>query len=175
VTLYRDGQQRLAEGEERLELPAHGCCERDAESLLGRFADASWAYRFGPPAHDTIVASLEPEGEGGEPICQAFRFPAGRPLREQAIEELGLVGELVQGRDGAASLTLRCRRLAYGVRIHVPGFLPADDALTLEPMVARTISLRAGAEAASASGGGTLTALNLRGHARIVTGEGADG
>ena len=52
--------------------------------MLGHFVDASWAYRFGPPAQDVIVASLERDessAPGSGMISQAVRFPAGRPAR----------------------------------------------------------------------------------------------
>jgi len=168
IALYRDGEQRVDGAEETLELPAHGVCERDLEAILGHFADASWAYRFGPPGHDVVVASLErDEPEGQEPISQAFRFPAGRPLRRQAPDELGLSGTLRALSDGSYVLALSSRRLAYGVRIHAPGFSPSDDALTLEPGVARSVALtpeRADAGAAA----GSLTALNMRGSVRLI-------
>ena len=41
--------------------------------MLGRFVDASWAYRFGPPAQDLIVAGIERDsGEGTRLVSQAF-------------------------------------------------------------------------------------------------------
>jgi beta-mannosidase len=168
VALYRDGETRILQGLEDLLLPAHGSCERDAEALLGHFADASWAYRFGPPEHDLVVASLEVEHEGSsESLSQAFRFPAGRPLREQTPAELGLAGTLRRLKDGGLSLALRSRRTAYGVRMHVPGFRPCDDAVTLEPEVERRVMLLPDGGSDSAMPAGTLTALNLRGSVRL--------
>jgi beta-mannosidase len=168
VALYRDGEQRVASGEEQLELPPHGACERDVEALIGHFADASWAYRFGPPGHDVVIATLERDGpDGPEPISQAFRFPAGRPLREQPPDELGLGGSLQALGDGRFALELSSRRLAYGVRVHAPGFRPSDDALTLEPGVTRSVTLTPeGADAVPAAG--SLTALNMRGGVRLI-------
>jgi beta-mannosidase len=176
VALYRDGEQRVEQAEEELTLGAHSGCERDLEELLGHFVDASWAYRFGPPGHDTVVASLEPRESGAEdPLSVTFRFPAGRPLRRQSSEELGLQGTLADGGEGTALLRLRSRRVAYGVRIHVDGFVPSDDALTLEPGVARTVLLR---PLEDRSGGGAapppdgvLTALNLAGRVRLTAAE----
>jgi len=137
--------------------------------LLGRFADVSWAYRFGPPGHDVVVATLQRgDGKSVEVLSQAFRFPAGRPLQMWSAEELGLRGTVRLGRD-TTTLRLECRRLAYGVRIHVPGFAPADDALTLEPGVPREIALfRMQGHERDAPVGGTLTALNL--NCRIALG-----
>ncbi|HWG07945.1 MAG TPA: hypothetical protein VN672_02950 [Solirubrobacteraceae bacterium] len=170
VTLYRDGEQRVADAHEPLRLPAHGICDRDVEEILGHFADAAWAYRFGPPAHDVVVASLEPDADGAEPLAQAFRFPAGRPLRQQTAQELGLTGSLSPLDDGALALVLRSARLAYGVRVHVPGFRGREDALTLEPGVARTLTLlpAAGRSPTEQDATGALTALNLRGRVRIT-------
>jgi beta-mannosidase len=171
IALYRDGEQRVDGAEETLELPAHGGCERDLEAILGHFADASWAYRFGPPGHDVVVASLErDEPDGPEPISQAFRFPAGRPLRPQAPDELGLSGSLRAIGDGSLALVLSSRRLAYGVRIHAPGFSPSDDALTLEPGVARSVTLTPDQPDPGAPAG-SLTALNMRGSVRLAVPE----
>ncbi|MXG88235.1 glycoside hydrolase family 2 protein [Nocardioides flavescens] len=39
-------------------LPAHGHASYGVEALLGRFADVSYAYRFGPPQHAGVRARL---------------------------------------------------------------------------------------------------------------------
>ena len=174
VALYRDGEHCVAEAREEFELPSHGACERDVEALLGHFVDASWAYRFGPPGHDVVVASLERDGtDGAEPLAQAFRFPAGRPLRQQPADELGLTGSLRPRADGGLALALHSPRLAYGVRVHVPGFRPSDDALTLEPGVARTLALSPEGRYVSSDEApvGELTALNMRGRVRLAVEE----
>jgi beta-mannosidase len=169
IALYRDGHRLVEQGAETLELSAHDTLERDVEALLGRFADVSWAYRFGPPGHDVVVATLQRgDGESVEILSQAFRFPAGRPLQMWSAEELGLRGTIRLGGD-TTTLRLESRRLAYGVRIHMPGFSPADDALTLEPEMPREIALvRMQGHEPDAPAGGTLTALNLNG--RIALG-----
>jgi hypothetical protein len=55
--------------------------------------------------------------------------------------------------------------------VHVPGFRPSDDALTLEPGVARTLTLSPTGPGADDAGApaGTLTALNMRGSVRLAT------
>ncbi|HEY5261706.1 MAG TPA: hypothetical protein VIJ33_06300, partial [Solirubrobacteraceae bacterium] len=118
VALYRDGEHRVDEASETLHLAPHGACERDIEALLGHFADAAWTYRFGPPGHNVVVATLEHEevGEDTDVLSQAFRFPAGRPLHQQSADELGLEGTLRLHSDQTPTLALRSRRLAYGVR-----------------------------------------------------------
>jgi beta-mannosidase len=169
VALYRDCEQRVDEAREVLELAPHDACERDIETLLGHFVDASWAYRFGPSNHDVVVASLEHERTGGivQPLAQAFRFPTGRPLRRQSAEELGLTGALRLDTDETPVLTLHSQRLAYGVRVDVPGFRPSDDALTIEPGGTRTVHLLP-REPGINFAGGTLSALNLKGRINIA-------
>src|SRR6185312_12398733 len=133
----------------------------------GHFIDVSWAYRFGPPGHDTVVASVEVD-EHAEPLAQAFRFPAGPPLRLQRPGELELAAEFLAG-GGQPRVRLVSQRLAWGVRIHVPGRRPADDAITLEPGVPRTIPLSGSSAGATSEGGevGAVSALNLRGRVPI--------
>jgi beta-mannosidase len=121
---------------------------RNVESVLRHFADASYAYRFGPPQHDAVVVSLE---RGDELLSQAFRFPTGRPI---AQEDLGLEAD----RDGDR-LVVRSRKLAYGVRIHGAA-ATSDNAFSIEPGRERIVT---------APGASALTALNLSGQVRLAT------
>ncbi len=119
-----------------VELAAHSQGEWNVETVLGHFVDAAWAYRFGPPAQDAIVVSLERDGgteAGPRTLCQAVRFPAERPLERESPEQLGLAVETTTLPDGDVRLALRSRRLAYGVRVDAPGLLPSDDGFFIEP------------------------------------------
>jgi beta-mannosidase len=164
VTLYL-GERVVEEAVEELDLPAHCTITRDLEAMLGRFVDASWTYRFGPPAHDAIVARLEPTPlKGSDPLSGVgshFRFPAGRPLEQLAPGELGLEGSAVAEGDDLR-LTVRTRRLAYGVRIHAPGSTLSDDAFSVEPGGEHTVRVRGPAGAIE------LSALNLRGRVAVT-------
>jgi beta-mannosidase len=148
---------------------------RNVESVLGRFVDASWAYRFGPPASDVIVASLESDDGTETLLSQAFRFPAGRPLRRRGAAESGVSAALET--DGVQLFVrVGAERLLYGVRLDVPGCVAVDDAFCLEPGHLRRIAVtpraRAGAgarAAAGAPGSPALTALNLHGRVNIAT------
>ncbi len=167
VALYRDLEQRVGDGEETLRIEAHGADERSVEALIGHFADVSWAYRFGPPAQDVIVATLERDGGPGPAVLsQAFRFPAGRPSRIEPADRLGLSADARPCGDGIVRMTVRSRRLAYGVRVHAPGFRPDDDAFSIEPGGSREIDLRA--VTPDAVLGGELSAINLAGRVPIT-------
>jgi beta-mannosidase len=153
--LYRDRELPIDETKLELDLEPHSTLAYGVEELFGRFMDVSWAYRFGPPAQDVVVASLElPDGAVG----RAFRFPAGRPVEPEPAERLGLTAAL----DGDL-LRLESRRLAYGVRIELEGCRPADDQLTLEPGHTVVVPVRRDKPEAA----GWVTALNLVGRIPI--------
>ena len=142
VALYRDGAARVAEAETELRLAGHETRRLSVEGLVGTFTDAAWAYRFGPPAHHAIVATLHRAGTDGPPgaddvASQAFFFPAGRPTERRAAAELGLRASVSED-----TLRLQADRLVYGVRISAPGFSPVDDAFSVEPGAGRTVALR---------------------------------
>lgn len=161
VALYRDGERIVEQSGEDVRLAAHGALVRDAEGVLGRFVDASWAYRFGPSAHDLLVASLEREGDV---LAQALRFPAGRPTTRETARQLGLEVRVEPGEQPC--LHVRSRRLVWSLRVDAPGFAPSDDAVSLEPACERAIALRA-TDGGAAFTGATLTALNLAGALRV--------
>jgi beta-mannosidase len=167
VALYRDHEQRVDEATSTIELGAHSVRSWGVETLLGRFVDAAWAYRFGPSAQDLIVASLE-GAAAGDPtlISQAMHFPVGRPSTSEPAARLGLRASASRADGGDIRLLLDSRRLAYCVRVQTPGFTPDDDAFSLEPGRERVVHLRPGSPDAVFSGG-EVTALNLQGRVRF--------
>ena len=170
VALYRNLEQRVDEAAEEVEVPAHGAVVRNVEALFGRFVDAAWAYRFGPPPQDLIVVSLEREDGGPDPISVAARFPAGRPSGAEPAVSLGLEARAVTADGGAVKVVLRSRRAAWGVRLRAEGFAPDDDAFVLEPGVERSVAMwPAGGDAEFS--GGAVTALNLEGRVRVALDE----
>ncbi len=169
VALYRDHELLVGEAARAIELGPHGQGEWNVETIIGRFVDASWAYRFGPPAQDAIVVSLERDaGPETRPrsICQAIRFPAGRALERESPARLGLAAETTPLADGVLQLDLGSRRLAYGVRIDAPGFLPSDDGFFIEPGGTHSLILRP-TGGPHAPDHGRLSALNMRGHLEL--------
>lgn len=160
VALIAGGTHVVAEASTVAELAPRSSTSHSAEALLGRFADAAYAYKFGPPAHDAVTATLR--DEDGTLLAQATHFPAGPPLEPSAFT---LTAHLVEGSD--PSVVVEADRLAWGVRISAPGFVAADDAFTLMPGVAREIALRPVAEGARWAGG-AVTALNLIGESPVI-------
>jgi beta-mannosidase len=167
VALYRDFEHPTAEAERELALAPHDSVSTDVESILGRFVDASWAYRFGPPAQDLIVTSLEREAPGGaELISRAFHFPVGRPSEVESPSALGFRAEAHRAGDGSVRLVVEATRCVHGVRIDAPGFEADDDAFSLEPGCAHGVNLKVMGPGSSA-GAIAVRALNMRGSVAV--------
>ena len=156
VRLFRDGEVTITEGQQALTVPARTTLSIAIDGLLPRFADTTYAYRFGPPPHDLVVASLR---SGGDLAGQAFHLPLG--LARPTAADLGLRGTLTRVADGAW-LTVETRVFAQCVRVDVPGFLPDDDYFHLAPGARRRIWLAARGARTPDKPRGALYALNAR-------------
>ena len=166
LALYRDGEAVVASGTkiERV-LPRSGVTLR-ADALLPGFLDVTYAYRFGPPAHDVTVVTLV-DAKSQVVLDQAFHFPRG--LGSLAPCELGLEGTLREVEGGLYAVTLRTRRFALAVAIAVEGCLPDDNYFHLAPGVQKSVTLvrRSGHGRPQ----GWLSALNGRSAVRLALGE----
>jgi beta-mannosidase len=125
-----------------------------ATQIWGAFFDTTYAYRFGPPSHDTTVASLY-DAESGDLLAQSFYFPQGRGALQH---ELGLEARVIEDCLGY-SLELSCTRLAQSVCISDARFRGADNWFHLSPGKPRIIALTPRAESCCAPEG-FVTALN---------------
>ena len=169
VTLYRDRELRVEDVITPVELEPHSQREWNIETIVGRFVDAAWAYRFGPPEQDAIVVGLERDAGlavGAETISHAVRFPAGRPLERESPEQLGLAIDVASLTDGGVRLRCSSTRLVYGVHLDTPGFLPSDDGFFIEPGVAHSVTLRPNGQVGTLEQC-TLGAVNMDGQLEL--------
>ncbi len=164
VALYKNGEQKIQEAEREIAIAARGAVRIGVEEVLGKFVDASYAYRFGPPGCDLIAASLHRE-PGDAPFAQTFRCPAGRAAARVPIAELGISGQLRPAGGGSFELLLCSRKFAQGVRVSAAGATFSDCYFGLEPGIARRITLRW--SSAAPPGPLTLTAVNAEGRLTI--------
>jgi beta-mannosidase len=79
IALSRSGQ-RVDGGESVIAIQPRSAWSGDAETIIGRWVDVSYAYRFGPPAHDLVTAELR--SEAGGLLGTARRYPLGRARAE---------------------------------------------------------------------------------------------
>ncbi len=156
LSLHRDDGTRVDGAERPVELPAHGSLTVGAEDLLGRFADASRAYRFGPAEHDAVAVALSgPDGD----LSTAVRWTSGRPSGRCSLAASGLTA--VVRADGLVEV--RTGVLAHGVRVRVGAVPAADDLFDLVPGQVRLVRVP------GAAGEVHVGALNVHGEL-VVTG-----
>jgi beta-mannosidase len=125
-------ERKVDEAEREIVLDPHCTAVYSFEDVLGRFVDISRAYRFGPPAHDLITASLH-RTSGESAFARCFRFPAGRDLRRRPINEIGISAQAAALPTGEIEVLLGTRTFANAVRVWAPGLLPDDSYFAIEP------------------------------------------
>src|SRR5690606_16494351 len=81
LACYRGGV-RVAQGSRQVEVAAHGALSLPGEALFGRFFDAGYAWRFGPPPCDATHATFRRAGAApdAQPCAEAALYPQDRPL-----------------------------------------------------------------------------------------------
>jgi beta-mannosidase len=157
VALYRHGQVHVATGKRAVSVPARGEIEIDASTLFEGFLDLTYAYRFGPPGHDLVVASLVDETHGT--LAEAFHFPLGLPSTRE--HDLGLEAVVEPLDGGDAMLTLRTKRFAQSIALELDEHRPSDAYFHLAPGGERQVRLFATKTGAKVRG----LAMPLNAHA----------
>ena len=162
LTSYRAGELKVASARRPITLAPREVVELPAASCFDGFVDLSYAYRFGPPPQDLVVATLRAAATG-ELLAQTFHFPLGLPSAREL--DLGLVAEAKED-EQSAHLSLRTRRFAQSIAIDCEGFIADDDYFHLPPGGERTIRLRRTTAAGPLRG--TVHALNAEAATRIL-------
>jgi beta-mannosidase len=164
IDLIRQGELRVAHGTRSVSVGAHAAVEHNALAWFDGFFDLSYAYRFGPPSHDLVSATLR--DDAGTVVGRAFHFVGGLPNQREG--DLGLSGALCVREDATCSLTVASRRFAHAVRVTVDGFAAEDNYFHVAPGETRQIALRRVAAPTSQGIRGSLQPLNAEG-AAVVT------
>lgn len=137
LTCLRDGSVPVVSGKRELDLSSRETIELPATNLFGAFFDVTYAYRFGPPAHDVTVARLiDPETQGV--VAEAFHFPQGYPAARLPLD---VEGSLEQVGDETWALWLNAKRFAQSVHIDAQGFTASDDWFHLAPGAEKCVTL----------------------------------
>lgn len=164
LTSLRDGHVPVIDAKATVEIAARSSRKISATAITGSFFDFTYAYKFGPPAHDVTFAAMH-DAATGEQLCEAWHAPCGRsPIQR----ELGLCAVLRCRDDGGWSLEVSARRHAQSVHIVDRHFRPDDDFFDLNPLNPRQISLVPRDRfAADVSPQGEILALNSSSIARF--------
>ncbi|HUA95453.1 MAG TPA: hypothetical protein VMB82_07970 [Acidimicrobiales bacterium] len=164
VELVARGELVVERGEVEVEVGPRGSSTVDAEDVVGGFRDITYAYRFSPPAHDAVVASLY--AEDGAIWSQTVYFPLGQGRPREA--DIGLSAVARPDGPGRWALEVSTARLAQWVTVRAEGFVPDDSWFHLPPGVSRTVVLTGSREGPPR---GTVQALNATARAAIKVGD----
>jgi beta-mannosidase len=107
-----------------------------ATDLFGAFFDVTYAYRFGPSAHDVTVVRVKDELGT---LAEAFHFPLGRA---KAFHEATIEAEPVEV-GGAWFLDLRTSVLAQSVSIDAGEWRAMENWFHLAPGETKRVALLA--------------------------------
>jgi len=161
LTVFRDGSLPLHSAEQPVRVEPRGSTRVWAEQVLGVFVDVGYAFRFGPPGHDLVVARWL--GEADRPLAPtAFHFPLGRPSSIDPALQLEIRTLDV---DGRPALELTANRFGQAVSLELEGADPDDDFFHLAPGVTHRVGLVAHDGAGPPRG--TAWPLNALGPTRI--------
>ncbi len=163
VEIVARGEMIVERGEVAVEVSPRGSCSLDAEAILGGFRDVTYAYRFSPPAHDAVVATLWSDDD--QMLSQVVHLPTGqaRPLEA----DLGLTAMAQVAEHGCWQLEVSTVRLAQWVTVRVPGFDVEDSWFHLPPGGRRTLKLQSIGTTSPSPPRGTVQALNAVGRATV--------
>jgi beta-mannosidase len=128
VSCLRDGKMPVVSGKRDLALAPRSNESIACTDLFGAFFDTNYAYRFGPPSHDVVVARLL-DTDTGTVIAEAFHFPLGR---NAAMHREPLRADMGRDADGWW-LDVATDVFAQSISIQVEGFQPTDNWFHLAP------------------------------------------
>jgi beta-mannosidase len=162
VALLRDGHAIVAQASARCEVPPRAAATFASDALLGAFYDTAYAYRFGPPMHDVLVATLAADGAV---LSEAFHFPLASEPKQAA--GAAVAAEMRPSDSGGWEAILRSDRFLYAAHLDVPGLIAEDDYFHLVPGREKRVALAA-RSGGIASPRGFLEAVNLGEPVRIT-------
>ncbi|WP_164707834.1 glycoside hydrolase family 2 protein [Paraburkholderia phosphatilytica] len=153
LVCLRDGAVKVASAKREVELPARSTQRLSAADVLGQFFDFTFAYRFGPLAHEVTIATLRDKTTGGL-IGEAFHLP---DRRAEQRHDLGLSARVEQHANGW-QLVIEAKRFARYVHIEDAHYRAALNWFHLAPNQPRIVPLvrrddvRAGSHTAASIG-----------------------
>lgn len=155
LACLRNGNMAVREAGQTVTVSARSALSLSSAALLPAFFDITYAYRFGPPAHDVTIAWLS-DPLTGELIADAWHFPDIASLQPH---DIGLDADLQHDTSGWW-LVLRATSFALFLHIDDEAFVASENWLHLAPAQERRIALRAGREQADVPRG-EIRALNM--------------
>ena len=111
----------------------------NVDEILGGFYDVSYAYRFGPPHHDVVIATLYDTDH--RVLSEAFHFIRRR--EPAVVSTVAIEASAEMTSETKCQVTLSSDRFLYGVRLSAKGFLPDDNYFHLAPQRKKVVTFSA--------------------------------
>ncbi|HEY0340730.1 MAG TPA: glycoside hydrolase family 2 protein, partial [Steroidobacteraceae bacterium] len=162
LKLYRAGETGVGGATRTLTLPARDTVELAAAELFEGFLDLSYAYRFGPPSHDLVVATVADSSDSV--LAQAFHMVGGLQATREA--DIGL-SATASARGDTFDLKITTRRFAQSVWIESEGFRADDAYFHMAPGSEKTVFLHRSPHEPQRPLRGRVHALNTHTSAKI--------
>ncbi|SAK78669.1 glycosyl hydrolase 2 galactose-binding domain-containing protein [Caballeronia ptereochthonis] len=155
LACLREGAVKVAGGACDVVLRPRSVQRITSNALIGAFFDITYAYRFGPRAHDATHVVLR-DADTGAVLSEAFHFP------DPSIGERRDIGlnVTVEKEDEGWSLVVETAQLARWVHVVDPNYFARIDWFHLAPGDTRRISLAARHANVRAAPEGDVCAVN---------------
>lgn len=157
LAVYQHGSVCTARAEQAIKVDARGALTVQGDALLGSFFDTAYAYRFGPPQHDVIVATLL--SDCGEIVAEDFYFSQGMDM--PMLNAVEIMGQARRMSDGAVVVDISSKSFLQSVQFECDGYASSDAYFHLAPNVLRQVVFRPQASP-PARFKAHITALNIR-------------
>jgi beta-mannosidase len=138
VTLLKEPNVVVARYEIDVTVDARSQQRHTVDAILGRFYDCNYAYRFGPPHHDVVIATWYDDQR--QVLSEAMHFIHRRDPQQKGGAKLDAIAERLS--NTAVRLTLHANAFLHGVRVDAEGWLADDNYFHLPPERVKTIILR---------------------------------
>jgi len=153
LVCFRDGHIPVLRRRMDVRLQAGMAQSWQSAEIIGSFFDINYSYRFGPPAHDCVVARLL---RGNDVVCERFYYP------DAAVYPLARLSILMSRDGGEWLLDIRTDAVCRGVFVIADGFDVDDDGFDVAPDRGHRIRLR------PRSNGDAVPQGHLRSRGRIL-------
>jgi beta-mannosidase len=163
LTLLKDGHVVVARQEATCQVAPRSQRLFESDALLQGFYDTAYAYRFGPPRHDLVIATLYDCQH--RVVSEAVHFVhRSEPVYMDAA---AVTAEALAVGDGCYELRIEANRFLRSVCIDARGFQPGDNYFHLAPGREKIVLLRP-AKQPSARFQAFVEALNLKEPLRVL-------
>jgi len=139
VQLLKEPSTLVVRGEVPLQLAGRSRQMLNVDEIVGGFYDVSYAYRFGPPHHDVVMATLYDADR--QVLSEAFHFVRRR--EPAVVSTVAIEASAEMTSETNCRVTLCCDRFLHGVRLSAKGFLPDDNYFHLTPRRKKVVTFSA--------------------------------